>query len=77
MPTAKKKKAARVRVLRAKALERLPWLAHGYSTRPGGVSKAFGRKGDLNLGFSKEDARAAVGLRRARRSTLGEGLAVT
>jgi YfiH family protein len=66
MPTAKNKKAAAVRVLRAKALERLPWLAHGYSTRAGGVSKAFGRKGDLNLGFSKEDARAAVEENRSR-----------
>src|SRR6059058_3880190 len=67
MPIAKtRKNAGAVRVLRAKPLERLPWLAHGYSTRTGGVSKAFGRKGDLNLGFSKEDARAAVDENRSR-----------
>jgi hypothetical protein len=35
------------------------WLVHGFSTRVGGYSRAY-RKGDLNLGFTKEDARAAV-----------------
>ena len=32
---------------------------HGFSTRAGGFSRAYG-KGDLNLGFTKDDARAAV-----------------
>jgi YfiH family protein len=70
MPAAKKKTkkktTAALRVLRAQPLARLPWLAHGFSTRPGGVSTAFGRAGDLNLGFGAEDARAAVERNRAR-----------
>jgi YfiH family protein len=38
----------------------LPWLVHGFSTRSGGHSCAFGPKHDLNLGFSQHDNRAAV-----------------
>jgi purine-nucleoside/S-methyl-5'-thioadenosine phosphorylase / adenosine deaminase len=38
---------------------RLPWLIHGFSTRIGGFSTAY-RKGDLNLGFTKDDAKATV-----------------
>jgi len=45
-------------------LSALPWLVHGFSTRVGGFSRAYG-KGDLNLGFTKEDSRAAVGRNRA------------
>ena len=62
MPT-KTKNA--VRVLRATPLESLPWLVHGFSTRGGGVSKAYGNA-DLNLGFTKEDARSAVEKNRIR-----------
>jgi polyphenol oxidase len=40
-------------------LAKLPWLVHGFSTRVGGVSRAYG-KGDLNLGFTKDDTRDAV-----------------
>src|SRR3954466_11731232 len=54
-----------VRVLRAEPLERLPWLVHGFSTRTGGASQAYGRKDDLNLGFTKEDTCAAVENNRA------------
>jgi polyphenol oxidase len=32
---------------------------HGFSTRAGGFSRAYG-KGDLNLGFTKDDSRVAV-----------------
>lgn len=60
------KKKTPLRVLRAKPLERLSWLAHGFSTRAGGVSQAYGRKADLNLGFTKEDSRAAVEQNRSR-----------
>src|SRR3954467_3283878 len=55
-----------VRVLRAEPLERLPWLVHGFSTRTGGGSQSYGCKDDLNLGFTKEDTRAAVEKNRAR-----------
>lgn len=48
--------------------EDLPWLWHGFSTRRGGVSRAYcaeGAEPDLNLGFTAEDDAAAV--RRNRR----------
>jgi YfiH family protein len=45
-------------------LSQFPWLVHGFSTRVGGSSRAYG-KGDLNLGFTKDDARAAVERNRA------------
>lgn len=65
MPTTtknKKKKiikATAVDVLRAPSLTKLPWLVHGFSTRVGGVSKAYGGNA-LNLGFTAHDTRAAV-----------------
>jgi hypothetical protein len=45
-------------------LFRLPWLVHGFSTRTGGFSKAYGGH-SLNLGFTKHDSRAAVERNRA------------
>ena len=50
-------------ILRAKQMA-LPWLVHGFSTRAGGSSRVY-RKGDLNLGFTKDDSRAAVERNRA------------
>ena len=55
----KKKASTQIDVLRAAPLARVPWLAHGFSTRKGGVSKAYGRK-SLNLGFTPDDSRTAV-----------------
>jgi YfiH family protein len=46
-------------IVRARQLAALPWLLHGFSTRVGGSSRAYG-KGNLNLGFTKDDAKAAV-----------------
>jgi YfiH family protein len=40
------------------------WLVHGFSTRVGGFSRVYG-KGELNLGFTKDDSRAAVERNRA------------
>jgi polyphenol oxidase len=51
-------------ILRAQHLSKLPWLVHGFSTRVGGFSRAYG-KDVLNLGFTKDDARAAVERNRA------------
>jgi polyphenol oxidase len=51
-------------VLRAKHLSEFPWLIHGFSTRVGGSSRAYG-KGDLNLGLTKDDSHAAVERNRA------------
>jgi len=38
---------------------KLPWLVHGFSTRPGGFSQAYGGS-SLNLGLTKEDRRETV-----------------
>ena len=52
-------------LLRLEAFVQLPWLIHGFSTRSGGISKAYG--GDaLNLGYTKHDSRAAVDANRGR-----------
>ena len=57
-------KRSKLNVLRAKHLSEFPWLVHGFSTRVGGSSRAYG-KADLNLGFTKDDSRAAVERNRA------------
>jgi polyphenol oxidase len=62
-PTRKRPKL-NILILRARNLERIPWLVHGFSTRTGGFSRAYA-KGDLNLGFTKDDARATVERNRA------------
>ena len=41
------------------ALAQVPWLVHGFSTRPGGVSDLDGQK-VFNLGFSEWDTRENV-----------------
>lgn len=46
-------------VQRADSLAGLPWLVHGFSTRSGGFSKAYGGRA-LNLGLTAQDSRAAV-----------------
>jgi YfiH family protein len=57
-------KPSKLNILRGSQLSALPWLVHGFSTRTGGSSRAY-RQGDLNLGFTKEDSRAAVERNRA------------
>ena len=51
-------------ILRARHLSQHSWLVHGFSTRVGGYSRVY-HKGDLNLGFTKDDTRAAVERNRA------------
>ena len=63
MPTRAPNKT-KLTILRAQNLTQIPWLLHGFSTRAGGSSRAYG-KGDLNLGFTKDDTRAAVERNRA------------
>jgi len=46
-------------VLRSSQLSKISWLVHGFSTRQGGVSKAYGGW-SLNLGLTKHDSRLAV-----------------
>jgi YfiH family protein len=46
-------------VIRAESFRGILWLVHGFSTRKGGVSEAYGG-GALNLGITPEDTREAV-----------------
>jgi YfiH family protein len=54
----------KVDILRSARLSEFPWLAHGFSTRRGGFSQAYG-KGALNLGFTRDDSKSAVERNRA------------
>jgi purine-nucleoside/S-methyl-5'-thioadenosine phosphorylase / adenosine deaminase len=58
-------RAAAVKVLHAGKLAAIPWLLHGFSTRQGGVSEAYGGR-QLNLGPTAEDAAENVERNRAR-----------
>ncbi len=49
----------KLQLLRSEKLDRLARLVHAFSTRLGGVSRAYGGNA-LNLGFTKQDSRAAV-----------------
>lgn len=46
-------------ILHAANLSAIPWLIHGFSTRTGGSSRAYGGKA-LNLGLTTQDSGAAV-----------------
>jgi YfiH family protein len=59
-----KQEKAKVGILHANHLSQIPWLIHGFSTRLGGVSRAYGGRA-LNLGFTKDDSRTAVERNRA------------
>ena len=65
------RKAGGLRILQADDLTKIPWLVHGFSTRPGGVSDLAGEK-VLNLGFAEWDAKENVLENRRRfQSALG------
>jgi len=49
----------RPEIVEAANLRTIAWLRHGFSTRLGGVSKAYGGN-SLNLGITEEDTREAV-----------------
>lgn len=49
----------KIQLLRSDSFGKLPWLVHAFSTRLGGVSRVYGGNA-LNLGFTKQDSRAAV-----------------
>ena len=53
-----------IEILRTAKLNDFSWLVHGFSTRLGGFSRAYGDRA-LNLGFTKDDSRAAVERNRA------------
>jgi len=52
-------KQDKLTILRAENLSKFPWLVHGFSTRLGGFSRAYGGQA-LNLGFTPDDSTAAV-----------------
>jgi len=54
-----------VRVLQVAALAQIPWLVHGFSTRPGGVSELDGER-VLNLSVTDWDKRESVTENRKR-----------
>lgn len=53
-----------INVLNSESLTPIPWLIHGFSTRSAGFSRIYGGN-TLNLGFTKQDSRAAVERNRA------------
>ena len=57
-------KQAKLNILRAANLTKIPWLVHGFSTRVGGSSRAYGSHA-LNLGFTPDDCKTAVERNRA------------
>jgi YfiH family protein len=52
-------KSRGLQILQAPALAKLPWLIHGFSTKPGGVSPLNNEK-LLNLGFTDWDTKENV-----------------
>jgi polyphenol oxidase len=69
-----------LKILQVPTLSKLPWLIHGFSTRPGGVSPLGGHsasatenfKGALNLGFTEWDSRENVLENRRRLQTAAD-----
>jgi YfiH family protein len=79
VPTLTKPKAAKSpgtatpQILQAADLKHIPWLVHGFSTRPGGLTSAYGGR-TFNLGFTKDDQRELVERnRKTFLSTAGAG----
>ena len=54
-----------IRILHVPELSGIPWLVHGFSTRPGGASTLAGKR-VLNLGFTEWDSRDKVHANRRR-----------
>jgi YfiH family protein len=59
VPTPKRDRSLESPLVRCDAWVHIPWLIHGFSTRAGGVSAAYGGQ-VLNLGYTKHDTHAAV-----------------
>jgi YfiH family protein len=62
------RRARGLQIVESRALAKLGWLVHGFSTRIGGESRLDG-KPELNLGFTDWDARARVEKNRAAFAT--------
>ena len=59
------RRAHGVQIMESPALKKLPWLTHGFSTRPGGTSLVK-KKPALNLGFTKWDEGKRVAANRGK-----------
>ena len=59
------RRAGGLQVVESPALAKLAWLAHGFSTRPGGASTLDGKPA-LNLGFTEWDEREGVAANREK-----------
>jgi polyphenol oxidase len=57
-----------LQIVESRALAKLPWLVHGFSTRPGGESVLKDAR-VLNLGYTDWDERAHVAANRAKFSS--------
>lgn len=67
------RKSQGLQILELDPFRKLPWLVHGFSTRPGGLSQ-LESESVLNLGFMEWDARETVlENRRKFQSALGAG----
>jgi YfiH family protein len=67
------RKSRGLEILELAPFRKLPWLLHGFSTRPGGVSPLESEK-VLNLGFTEWDAREnVIENRRLFQSAIGAG----
>ncbi len=55
---------SKLQALETERLQKIPWLIHGFTTRQGGYSRAYGGHA-LNLGFTKTDTNTAVERNRA------------
>jgi len=53
------RKSTGLELLQPADLKRVPWLVHGFTTRPGGLTSSYGGR-TLNAGFTKDDLRANV-----------------
>jgi polyphenol oxidase len=58
-PAAKRRTSSKAQILTAADLSHIPWLMHGFTTRPGGLTTSYGGR-TLNVGFTKDDLRASV-----------------
>jgi polyphenol oxidase len=58
-PATKRRTSSKAQILTAADLSHIPWLMHGFTTRPGGLTTSYGGR-TLNVGFTKDDLRASV-----------------
>jgi YfiH family protein len=59
MRAARRQKSNSLKLLQSADLKHIPWLVHGFTTRPGGFTTTYGGR-TLNVGFTKDDLRVSV-----------------